>query len=170
MSAQARRKGRGQGHRRWAAALLASASLGCLPCVYAAAQDPPAPAARTAVAPAPARPPQARGQLTPAHKTGIDGRVELLARELGLDAGQQAQVRAALLQQQVEVRRAWSDESQPAPLRVAATRAIGDRTAERIRSILTDEQREKYLKARPQRPQDQTRSTVDSWISAVGNH
>jgi hypothetical protein len=55
-------------------------------------------------------------------------------------------------------------------MRVAATRAVGDRTAERIRAILNEEQRGRYLKARPSLSDNaQSATKVESWIDAVGN-
>ena len=77
----------------------------------------------------------------------LDGRVQLMTRELGLDPSQQVQLRAILQLQRQEVARVWSDPSAPAALRIAATQSIGEKTADRIRAILTDEQREKYMKS-----------------------
>jgi hypothetical protein len=119
-----------------------------------------------------AQPPQEQvtAQLPRAKESAIDGRVQLLARELDLDATQQVEVRKMLVQQRADTARAWSDESMPSAMRVAATRAIGDRTAERIRAILNDKQREKYLKARPSLSDNaQPATKVESWIDAVGN-
>lgn len=100
----------------------------------------------------------------------LDQRVALLTRELGLDARQQAEVRRILLQQKAEVSQAWSDESRPAPLRIEASRAIGARTAERIRTLLNDQQRDKYIKPQPALAGGaQPTGKVESWITAVGN-
>lgn len=78
----------------------------------------------------------------------LDRRVILLTRELGLDATQQARVKKVLERQREEVARVWSDASIPAARRVSATQAISDRTADRIRALLNDEQRKKYIKPR----------------------
>jgi len=111
-----------------------------------------------------------RATPAPAARSGIDGRVQLLTKELDLDARQQVEVRKILVQQRAEVLQAWSDESLPAQMRVAGTRAIGNRTAERIRAILNDAQREKYIKPKPSLPdQAQPAGNLESWISAVGN-
>jgi len=45
----------------------------------------------------------------------------------------------------------WNDTSLAAANRVSATRIISDRTADRIRAILTEEQKAKYNKARKPR-------------------
>ena len=82
-------------------------------------------------------------------RSGIDGRLQLLAKELDLDSRQQDEVRRILLQQRSDVNQVWNDPSLPSATRIAATRAIGDKTAERIRAVLDDAQREKYSKPRP---------------------
>jgi hypothetical protein len=111
----------------------------------------------------------AHSRAGPQGRAGLDERVALLTKELDLDAAQQAEVRRILMMQRMEIVQAWSDESQPAQVRVAATRVSGDRTAERIRTILNDTQREKYLKARPSLPDGgQPTDQVNTWINAVG--
>jgi hypothetical protein len=81
--------------------------------------------------------------------TPLDRRVELLARELDLDAAQKLKVKALLEGQREQVARTWQDESVPGALRVARTQAISEHTEDGIRALLTDAQRQKYLKARP---------------------
>jgi Spy/CpxP family protein refolding chaperone len=84
-----------------------------------------------------------------ASRSPVVSRVALMARELDLDARQQAQVKAILEDQRAEVTRIWSDPSVSSAVRIAATQAIGDKTADRIRAALNDEQRKKYIKPRP---------------------
>jgi hypothetical protein len=94
---------------------------------------------------APAHPaPRSHAHHTPA--TTIDSRVQLMATELDLDASQQATLKSILLTQRAEVAKVWNDPSVPATVRVATTQAVSEKTAERIRAILNDEQREKYIK------------------------
>jgi Spy/CpxP family protein refolding chaperone len=84
-----------------------------------------------------------------AHHTAtntLDSRVRLMARELDLDASQQATLKSILLTQRAEVAKVWNDPSVPATVRVATTQAVSEKTAERIRAILNGEQREKYIK------------------------
>jgi hypothetical protein len=78
----------------------------------------------------------------------LERRVILLAKELGLDATQQAHVKKVLESQREQVARVWNDESIPPARRVSATQAIGDRTADDIRAVLNDEQRKKYIQPR----------------------
>ena len=110
-----------------------------------------------------------RGAPQQAGRSGVDGRVQLLARELNLDAGQQVELRKILLQQNAEVRRVWGEESVPAPVRVATTRAIGDKTGDRIRALLSPEQKKKYNQPSPQHPTatDSSGSSVEDWIRAA---
>ena len=103
--------------------------------------------------------------------SGIDNRVQLLTAELKLDAAQQTKVRGILEDQRRQTLHAWNDSSVPSAVRVQATQQIGEQAAERIRTILNDEQRANYLKARPSLPdQAQSPEKIDSWINAVGSH
>jgi len=85
-----------------------------------------------------------------APSSSIDYRIQLLTAELGLDARQQQAVRQALESQREQVARAWADPAVPSAVRVKSTQAIGDRTADQIRAVLTEEQRARYIKPRQQ--------------------
>ena len=93
------------------------------------------------------RPSRVQGGAT----TALDRRVELLARELDLDAAQKLKVKSLLEGQREQIVRVWQDESVPGALRVARTQAISERTEDGIRALLTDAQRQKYIKPRPDR-------------------
>jgi hypothetical protein len=96
-----------------------------------------------------AAPPVRAAPRSHAHHTAantLDNRVQLMAKELDLDASQQATLKRILLSQRAEVAKVWNDPSVPATVRVATTQAVSEKTAEQIRAILNDEQREKYLK------------------------
>jgi hypothetical protein len=84
----------------------------------------------------------------PAATASVDDRVQLMTKELGLDASQQARLKIILLAQRTEMAKVWNDPSVAASLRVGRTRIVSDQTAEGIRGILSAEQREKYIKAR----------------------
>jgi len=97
----------------------------------------------------------------------LDRRVMLLAKELGLDATQQGRVKKVLEGQREQVARVWNDRSIPAARRVSATQAIGDRTADRIRALLNDEQRKKYIQPRQRDAAVGTAGgDVESWMNA----
>jgi len=103
------------------------------------------------------------------HESALEQRVTLLAAELSLDAQQQAQVRRILEDQREQVMRVWNDSSLPAANRVSATRVIGDRTADRIRAILTEEQKAKYYQAPKPRDagENSASPSVEEWMKAA---
>jgi hypothetical protein len=101
--------------------------------------------------------------------TTLEDRVATYTKRLNLDGKQQAQFRALLLQQREQVLKVWNDTSIPAAQRIHATRAIGDATADGIRAMLTEEQREKY---KPPRPQHDSAAQpgerkVEDWMNAA---
>lgn len=90
----------------------------------------------------------------------------MLAKALDLDARQRSELRKVLEDQREQVSRAWSDTSVPAPYRVLSTQVITDRTADRIRALLNDEQRKRYNP--PRRPYEtpgSARPSVDAWMN-----
>ena len=96
----------------------------------------------------------------------LDRRIRLLAAELDLDAAQQAEVRKILLRQRADVLAVWLDEAVPPAVKVVSTQAIGDRTADQIRALLTDEQRTKYTQPRRREGAEDIRSAdVETWMS-----
>ena len=79
----------------------------------------------------------------------LEHRVAVLSKALDLDARQRTELAKILASQREAVRRVWSDPALLAPEKIPATRAVEDRTADAIRSILTDEQKKKYNPPRP---------------------
>ena len=77
-------------------------------------------------------------------RSGPGGRVATLTRALGLDARQQDALRTLLRDQRQQVQQIWNDESVSPADRVAATRKVSLRSADRIRAMLNEEQRKKY--------------------------
>jgi periplasmic protein CpxP/Spy len=94
--------------------------------------------------------PQVAGEASPAaahrrvRRPGLDQRVALLTRALELDARQQAALRTVLTDQREQAQRIWRDESLPSANRIGLTKALSRHTADRIRALLTPEQRKKY--------------------------
>ena len=90
------------------------------------------------------------------------------AKRLNLDAKQQAQVRRLLAIQQAQIRKVWSDPSIDGDDRVGAVKAISAKTVEQIRSLLTEEQKQKYFQPRPSGslPAQPSRSVAD-WLHAL---
>jgi hypothetical protein len=98
----------------------------------------------------------------------LDDRVGVLSQALDLDATQQVQLRKVLENQREQVGKIWNDVSIPAAYRVNATRAISDDTADKIRSLLTEEQRGKYNP--PKRPREKSADhagpSVEDWMKS----
>jgi hypothetical protein len=117
-----------------------------------------------AALPAPVR----NSHVPQARSSGIENRVRLLAAELELDANQQARVRRILEDQRALTVKAWGDESVPSAVRVKATQAIGEQTADRIRAVLSARQRERYSKRLPPEVRGGTTSaSVEGYIDAT---
>jgi hypothetical protein len=111
-----------------------------------------------------------RREIRHAAASGLEARLALLTKGLDLDPAQQVQLRALLEVQRARIRRVWADPSLSGGDRVGATRAILDRTGDGIRALLTEEQRKRYLPARP--PLDvvgPAHADVDHWLRLTGN-
>lgn len=142
--------------------------LGCLPVIAAAADpsDTAAPGATTEQAATPA----GQTRAAPRHRgSPLEERVALLSAELDLDDGQQAAVRRILQDQRTQVMKAWSDPSVPAAYRISATKQASEQAADKIRAILNDTQKTKYLASRqPHAPAtDADHHSVEDWMNAA---
>jgi hypothetical protein len=101
------------------------------------------------------------------HRTrqqGIDDEVRRLTSALDLDAGQQAKAHALLEDQYRQIRKVWADNPQPESDRVSPTVAILNRTRDRIREILNDEQRKKYPAAAPRELIGPAHTDLNHWL------
>ncbi|MEA3179829.1 MAG: hypothetical protein QOI59_3352, partial [Gammaproteobacteria bacterium] len=89
---------------------------------------------------------------------------------LDLNANQQAQLRVLLLWQRDEMQRVWNDTTLTAAMRVHATQAISGATANRIRAMLTEQQRKRYNP--PPAPHDNPvradSASVEYWMNMEG--
>jgi hypothetical protein len=95
----------------------------------------------------------------------LEHRVAVLSKALDLDAGQQAKLRGILERQREAVHKVWSDSTLLPSERAPATHAVGDRTADSIRTILTEEQNKKYNPPKAPLPAS-AGSDVESWMTA----
>jgi hypothetical protein len=77
-------------------------------------------------------------------RQSLDERVEHLARYLDLNEGQRSALKKILIENQQEILKMRRVPSQGDELQMDRFRAIEDKTAERIRAMLTEEQRKKY--------------------------
>lgn len=140
------------------------AAWACVSCLWAQSI-----AAADAAAIAPVAPPLPTQASPQHHATAVEQRVALLAAELNLDARQQAEVRKVLEDQRRQVMKVWNDTAVPAAYRVSATRAISDRTGDRIRALLNEEQKAKYNPPRkPREPMEGSATpSVEDWMKAT---
>ncbi|HEY2634793.1 MAG TPA: hypothetical protein VGI51_08710 [Steroidobacteraceae bacterium] len=101
--------------------------------------------------------------------TRLDHHIRALSKALDLDPMQQSQLRSVLDGQRVQLDQLWSDTHIPAEYRITATRKISDQTADRIRALLTEEQRKKYVPhAEPHSTAPGAgERTVEEWMSAT---
>ena len=101
--------------------------------------------------------------------SALEGRIQSLTDLLVLDTEQQHQVREILMAQRAQVARVWTDGAIPAAYRVSATRAVGEHTADSIRGLLNDDQKQRF--APPPQPRDPSanRSTdeLEAWLSKM---
>ena len=108
----------------------------------------------------------------PAHPThrraNLDDRVKALAAALNLDEAQQVAVKKIVEQWQQETRQLRRDTSIAGSVRIERLRAIQDKTVERIRTVLNDEQKKKYdpLAVRRVAPAPDQKS-VEDWLKVT---
>jgi hypothetical protein len=102
----------------------------------------------------------------PPHSTPakvIDANVRRLAQGLKLDQEQQAKLREILVDQYAQLMKLRT-ESAPGTDRAGAMRAIVDRTREKIREMLNDEQKEQYSTQVPREVTAATRADLEHWL------
>lgn len=97
----------------------------------------------------------------------LDERMKLLAAELDLDAAQQEKIKWILEDQRIQIKNLWDDTSVPASIRVVSTQAMSAKTAERIRALLNDRQKEKYSKPRkpPSAADHADKRRAEEWMN-----
>jgi hypothetical protein len=117
--------------------------------------------------------PQSTGGVGAAHaaphrqmRTSIEGQVAQLAKGLELSEAQRSAVQKILEQRQEEVLRMRRDPSISGGARIDRFRALQDRTVEKIRLVLNDDQKKKYdplaVRRLPSAPEQRT---VEDWIN-----
>lgn len=110
----------------------------------------------------------------PGHPGGagsLEERIKALSTGLDLDALQQGELRKILLEQRESVQKIWSDRSLLPAERAPATRAVNERTGDKIRALLNDDQKKKYNSATASRPSQQgDQRSVEKWMDATRPH
>ena len=97
----------------------------------------------------------------------LDSRARRLAKILQLTDAQQIELARVLASQREQIRRLWSEQTIAPEFRVSAMRAINEKTEERIKGLLNDEQKDRYMSAHPpQTPGTPQQSTLEYWLDA----
>jgi hypothetical protein len=150
-----------------------SAAAGGAPAANAVAPDatkPDAPAPDAATVKPDARgadKPKARAQRQPTGRKpgqGIDESVRRLTRALDLDPEQQARLRQILVDQQRQAQGLRNERSQPGADQAGLTLAVLERTKERIRAMLNEEQRKKYSADVPREMTAPANADLQHWM------
>jgi hypothetical protein len=108
---------------------------------------------------------------SPQHRAprALEQRIATYTRTLQLTPDQQSQLRGLLVRQGEQLRRIWRDSAQSSGSRIQLTRAVTGLTSDRIRALLTEEQRKKYNAPRHPRPEAaMTGPSVEDWMYAAG--
>jgi hypothetical protein len=160
----------------WLPMVCATLAVCALVGSEAAAADDAATAAATtdatATDPAPAQLPAEPSPRPPSQPTTgrtLDHRVKALSKALDLDAAQRAELREILEDRRQAVMKIWSDRALLPAERVPATHAVEERTAERIRAILNDEQKKRYNPPKPKGTQAPP-ANVEAWMERQALH
>lgn len=113
--------------------------------------------------------PSPRASSHPRAGGTLDHRLKVLSKALDLDADQRAELREILEDQRQAVTKIWSNPALLSAERVPATRAVEERTAERIRAILNEEQKKRYNPPKPQGTQAPP-ADVEAWMQRQALH
>ena len=101
----------------------------------------------------------------------LDERVKILSRNLDLTEAQQSAVKKIPEERQEETLRLRLTPSLSGGARIDAFRALQDKTIERIRGVLTDEQKQKYDPLAVRRiPADPQQRSVEDWLESTTTH
>ena len=118
---------------------------------------------------------QAPGVVAPQHqprrqgsRPTLDERVSKFARSLDLNEAQQDAVKKILEQQQQEILQIRRDPSAVGRVGIDRFRSLQERTVERIRAVLNEEQKKKYDPLAPRRiPQTPEQPSVEDWLKVT---
>ena len=112
--------------------------------------------------------PRAQNRHRAPHRQARPNNDDRLVKGLKLDAAQEAEVRRALQDRRDQLTRLFRQPADPKIPRTAAIRAINDRTANRIRAVLNDEQKKLYLQPLPDDyAPGKGKPGVEEWMKAT---
>ena len=116
--------------------------------------------------------PTSRESHAPRRHTGpkIDDQVRVLAKNLNLSEAQQAAVKKILEQRQQQTQHIRLDPSLSGSARIDQFRALQDITVERIRAVLTEEQKKGYDPLLARKRQQPPQRSVEDWLRVTTPH
>ena len=109
------------------------------------------------------RPHHSATRRTPAEV--INQTVRRMTRALDLNAEQQLKLREILVEQHGAILRLRTEGTGPGTDRVAMSAAIVDRTKSKIRAMLTEDQKQKYMSDVPYEQTAPARADLQHWLS-----
>jgi hypothetical protein len=118
---------------------------------------------------------QVAGAASPARRTirgrrrpSLDDRIKVLAKNLELNEAQQSAVKKILEQRQQETLQIRLDPSITGSARIDRLRALQEKTVERIRAVLNEEQKKKYDPLASRRlPSAPEQRSVEDWLKVT---
>jgi Spy/CpxP family protein refolding chaperone len=116
--------------------------------------------------------PASRKIHAPRQHTGpkIDDQVRVLAKNLNLGEAQQSAVKKILEQRQQQTQHIRLDPSLSGSARIDQFRALQDITVERIRAVLTEEQKKSYNPLLARKRQQPPQRSVEDWLKVTTPH
>lgn len=137
-----------------------------------------APSAESSSAPAAAASESAPARVAPRRTTAtrykrqsMDDRIAVMSKNLALTEDQRTAVKRILLWRQQKMLSIRNSDA-PGAARIGQVRTLQDQTVERIRAVLTDEQKKKYdpLAVRDAPTPDTPQRSLEDWIKATTPH
>jgi len=107
---------------------------------------------------------------TPPHRSKrsyIEARLNILTKRLGLSDAQQSALNNILEDRQQQTLRIRRDSSISGSVRIERFRALQDTTVQRIRALLTDEQKKRYDPLASRQLQSTPERSVEDWLKAT---
>ena len=103
----------------------------------------------------------------PSKKSYMEARLNILTKRLDLSDAQRSALRNILEERRQQTLRIRRDPSISGSARIERFRALQDTTVERIRALLTDEQKKKYDPLASRQIQSKPERSVEDWLEAT---
>ncbi len=106
----------------------------------------------------------------PHNRLSLDDRINRFAKSLDLSEAQKSAVKEILEQRQQEILRIRRDLSLAGRAGIDRFRALQEKTVERIRAVLNEEQKKKYDPLAPREIPQTPQPSVEDWLNATRPH